>query len=131
MPLTAKVRLFLTAAKDAVVAEGDPGAAFLYAAVGDEIPDAAAEHFGLVDGRIPAPDVDAEAAAKAAADAEAAAKAEAEAKAAAEAEAAAKAAADAEAAAKAAEKEQGDGADKEAPASDNKAAKTSRKKADS
>lgn len=49
----AKVRLYLTAAKDALVSEGDPKGAFLYCAPGDEIPDSAAEKFGLVDGDLP------------------------------------------------------------------------------
>ena len=38
---------------DELVAEGDPRAAFLYAAVGDEIPQSAVEKFGLVDGKLP------------------------------------------------------------------------------
>lgn len=46
----ARERLYLTADKDRVVREGDPKAAFLYAALGDEIPNSAAERFGLVDG---------------------------------------------------------------------------------
>lgn len=46
-------RLFLTACRTALVAEGDPLGATLYAAPGDEIPDSAAEKFGLVDGRLP------------------------------------------------------------------------------
>ncbi len=49
----AKQRLYLTAKKDKVVAEGDKNAAFLYAAIGDEIPDSAAKQFGLVDGGLP------------------------------------------------------------------------------
>lgn len=110
-------RLYLTADKAAVVAEGDERAAFLYATPGDEIPASAAELFGLIDGALPgfdaAAEADAEAAAKAAEEAVAAeaaaaldaahAAAAAEQAAAAEAEAAAKAAeeaAEAEAAAK-------------------------------
>lgn len=50
--MRAQERLYLTAEKDHVVRFGDPLAAFLYAAVGDEIPDSAAEKFGLVDGRL-------------------------------------------------------------------------------
>jgi hypothetical protein len=46
-------RLCLTADKKRVVPEGDPKAAFLYATPGDEIPDSAAEMFGLVDGGLP------------------------------------------------------------------------------
>ena len=48
--MIAKERLYLTADKSKVVAEGDKRAAFLYAAVGDEIPENAAKQFGLVDG---------------------------------------------------------------------------------
>lgn len=48
----ARERLYLTAAKDRLVREGDPKAAFLYAAQGDEIPQSAADKFGLVDGRL-------------------------------------------------------------------------------
>ncbi|MFA6219598.1 MAG: hypothetical protein WC692_07435 [Erythrobacter sp.] len=46
-------RLYLTADKTALVAEGDKRAAFLFAHPGDEI--VAAEHnrFGLVDGALP------------------------------------------------------------------------------
>lgn len=51
----AKERLYLNAAKTAVVANGDPEAAFLYASIGDEIPDSAADRFGLVDGRLKKP----------------------------------------------------------------------------
>lgn len=40
-------RLFLTENKKKVVQEGHKDAAFLYAAPGDEIPDEAAERFGL------------------------------------------------------------------------------------
>lgn len=42
-------RLYLTADKKRVVGEGDPGAAFLYAAVGDELNDADARRYGLLD----------------------------------------------------------------------------------
>jgi len=130
-------KLFLTADKEAVVAEGDDRAAFLYATPGDEIPAEMAQKFGLVDGALPDFDADAaiaeeasriaaemEAAEKAAADLNAAheaARIEAEKAAAAEkvaadkaaAEAAAKAKAEAEAAAKAAEEAAaaGDGAE--------------------
>ncbi len=48
--MRARERLYLTADKSRVVAYGDPKAAFLYAAEGDEIPDSAVEKFGLVDG---------------------------------------------------------------------------------
>jgi len=48
-----KQRLYLTADKAKVVAEGDARAAFLYAVPGDEIPESAAERFGLVDGGLP------------------------------------------------------------------------------
>jgi hypothetical protein len=50
--MKAKVRLYLTASKTALVHEGDPQAATLYAAPGDVIPDTAAERFGLVDGTL-------------------------------------------------------------------------------
>lgn len=50
--MQAKERLFFTADRKRVVAEGDQKAAFLYAAPGDEIPESAAEKFGLVDGRL-------------------------------------------------------------------------------
>lgn len=119
MTMLARMRLCLTAERDELVAENDPRAAFLYAAIGDEIPAEAAARFGLVDGLLPGmPDQAAiaaaaaaaeEAAAKAAADAEAkreadaaeAAKSEADAAAKAEADAAAKAEADAAAKAEA------------------------------
>src|SRR4051812_26203802 len=52
--MQARERLYLTADKDRVVRDGDPKAAFLYAAQGDEIPATAAERFGLVDGRLKA-----------------------------------------------------------------------------
>lgn len=51
--MIAKQRLYLTADKSAVVREGDEAAATLYATPGDEIPDSAAEKFGLVDGGLP------------------------------------------------------------------------------
>lgn len=117
MTMIARMRLCLTAERDALVPDGHQDAAFLYAAIGDEIPDDAAERFGLVDGLLPdhADEAAIEAArlaqedadAKAAADehaqrhAEAAALAEAEAKAKAEADVAAKAEADAAAKAEA------------------------------
>ena len=57
MTMIARMRLCLTAARDALVPDGHQNAAFLYAAIGDEIPDDAAERFGLVDGLLPgAPD---------------------------------------------------------------------------
>lgn len=49
---TARERLYLTADRANLVREGDPKAAFLYAAKGDEIPASAADRFGLVDGRL-------------------------------------------------------------------------------
>lgn len=48
--MLARERLYLTADRKALVAEGDKRGAFLYAAPGDEIPKAAAEQFGLEDG---------------------------------------------------------------------------------
>lgn len=51
--MIAKQRLYLTDNRDALVAEGDERGATLYAAPGDEIPDDAAERFGLVDGDLP------------------------------------------------------------------------------
>lgn len=51
--MVAAMRLCLTADRDELVAEGDPRAAFLYASVGDEIPQSAVEKFGLVDGKLP------------------------------------------------------------------------------
>ena len=116
-------RLYLTADRKRVVGDGDKKAATLYAVPGDEIPQSAADAFGLVDGHLKGFDPDAKAAAeeKAAADAaaaEASAKADAEAKAKADAEAAEAAAkVDAEAAAKEAaagqDKELKTGSDKE------------------
>lgn len=46
--VTAKERLYLTADRSAIVKEGDPKAAFLFAAVGQPISNADAERFGLV-----------------------------------------------------------------------------------
>lgn len=51
--MQARERLFITADKTRLVREGDPKGAFLYAAPGDEIPDSAAEMFGVVDGMAP------------------------------------------------------------------------------
>lgn len=51
--MLAKRRLYLTADKSQLVAEGDPRAAFLYAAAGDEIPDSAAQLYRLVNGDLP------------------------------------------------------------------------------
>ena len=51
--MIAKERLYLTADKKRVVAARDKNAAFLYAAIGDEIPESAAKQFGLVDGGLP------------------------------------------------------------------------------
>lgn len=48
----AKEKLYLTAERTTLVKAGDPRAAFLYCAPGDEIPQSAAEKFGLVDGRL-------------------------------------------------------------------------------
>ena len=50
----AKERLYITADKMRLVAEGDPAGAFLYAAPGDTIPDSAVEMFGLIDGGLAA-----------------------------------------------------------------------------
>jgi len=52
----AKARLFLNAEKNKLVHEDSEEAAFLYAIPGDEIPDSAAEMFGLVDGDLPKPE---------------------------------------------------------------------------
>lgn len=52
MNMVAKERLYLTKDKGRLVGEGDKRAAFLYAAVGDEVPDDAAKRFGLADGRL-------------------------------------------------------------------------------
>jgi outer membrane biosynthesis protein TonB len=48
----ARERLYFTADKGRLVTEGNAEAAFLYAAQGDEIPDSAAERFGIVDGKL-------------------------------------------------------------------------------
>ncbi|MDR6708163.1 hypothetical protein J2X73_002534 [Novosphingobium sp. 1748] len=56
--MVAAMRLCLTADREELVAEGDPRAAFLYASVGDEIPQSAVEKFGLVDGKLPENDGD-------------------------------------------------------------------------
>lgn len=48
-----KQRLYLTADKAKVVADGDPKAAFLYAVPGDEIPESAVKLYGLTDGGLP------------------------------------------------------------------------------
>lgn len=48
----AQQRLYLTAEKDRLVRQDDPAAAFLYCSPGDEIPASAAEHFGVVDGKL-------------------------------------------------------------------------------
>lgn len=107
MPMIARMRLWLTAARDALVPDGHQDAAFLYAAIGDEILDDAAERFGLVDGLLPgAPDEAAIAAARLAEEEEAAKRAAAEQAARDEAAAAAQAEADA-AAAEDAEKVEG------------------------
>jgi len=50
--MQAKERLYLTGDRKALVGEGDKRAASLYAVPGDEIPQSAAERFGLVDGRL-------------------------------------------------------------------------------
>lgn len=50
--MIAKQRLYLNAAKSALVAAGHPDAAQLYCTPGDQIPDSAAERFGLVDGEL-------------------------------------------------------------------------------
>jgi hypothetical protein len=51
--MIAKARLFLNADKTKLVRENTEEAAFLYASPGDEIPESAAEMFGLVDGDLP------------------------------------------------------------------------------
>jgi hypothetical protein len=48
----ARERLYFTGDRQSLVGEGNPNAAFLYAALGDEIPASAAEKFGLVDGKL-------------------------------------------------------------------------------
>jgi sRNA-binding protein len=105
----ARMRLCLTADRAALVPHGHQDAALLYAAIGDEIPDDAAERFGLVDGLIPGHADEAaievarreEEEAKAKVDADAQAKREADAAEAAKADAAAVAKAEADAVAKA------------------------------
>jgi membrane protein involved in colicin uptake len=125
----AKERLFHTADKSKLVRENDAEAAFLYANTGDEIPQSAADMYGLDDGALPGFDADAASDEdKAAADAaikQAEDKAAADAKAAADKAAEDKAAADAKAAAdKAAEdKAAADAANKGGNQSANKAAK--------
>lgn len=52
--MEAKERLYITADKKRLVAEGDPAGAFLYAAPGDTVPESAAAMFGLVEGRLAA-----------------------------------------------------------------------------
>lgn len=48
--MKATARLYLTASKTALVAQGDPRAATLYCIPGDEIPDSAVARFGLIGG---------------------------------------------------------------------------------
>ena len=50
----AQQRLYLNADKTGLVPHGHKDVAFLYAGVGDEIPDSAAKRFGLVDGKLKA-----------------------------------------------------------------------------
>ena len=50
--MQARERLWLTADKQRLVGEGHRDAATLYAAIGDEVPQEAADRFGLVDGCI-------------------------------------------------------------------------------
>lgn len=50
----AQERIYLTADKTMAVAAGDKRAAFLYAAIGDEIPQSAADVLGIVDGKVKA-----------------------------------------------------------------------------
>ncbi|WP_048648956.1 hypothetical protein [Nitratireductor soli] len=107
MTQVAKERLYLTRDRKALVLADDKRAGSLYAVPGDEIPDSAAERFGLVGGLTKA---SAAVAKRAGADAKATAeKVAADAKAAEEKAAAEKAAADAKAA-----------EEKEAAAQDNK-----------
>lgn len=114
----ARERLYLTADRATLVGANSPKAAFLYAALGDEIPDSAAAKFGLVDGRLKAAPAEKTAEQKAAAEKAAAAKAARE-KAAADRAAAKQAAADKAAADKAA-KEKAAAEDKERQAQENK-----------
>lgn len=51
----AKARLYHNADKSKLVHEGNEEAAFLYATPGDEIPESAAEMYGLVNGDLPKP----------------------------------------------------------------------------
>lgn len=51
--MIAAQKLFLTADKSELVADGDRRAAFLYAVPGDEIVPEMAAKFGLVDGALP------------------------------------------------------------------------------
>ncbi len=51
--MQAQERLYLTEKKDKLVGEGDKRASTLYAVPGDEIPDSAAEKFGLKEGKLP------------------------------------------------------------------------------
>ncbi|MFZ5747895.1 MAG: hypothetical protein ACOY45_09605 [Pseudomonadota bacterium] len=51
--MKAMERLYLTADRRALVRQGDPAAATLYAIPGDTIPESTAERFGLVAGRLP------------------------------------------------------------------------------
>lgn len=105
--MIAKERLYLTADRSKVVPQGHKEAKTLYASVGDQIPEEAAERFGLSEGVISAD-------AQKALEADAAAQAEAERKAADDAAAAqAKAEADKKAADDAAAKEAAAAADKE------------------
>jgi len=48
--MKATERIYLNSEKTKAVPEGDPDGAWLWAAPGDDIPDEAAEKFGLVDG---------------------------------------------------------------------------------
>lgn len=57
-------RLYLTADKSKLVADGHPKAKTLYAVPGDEIPQSAVEKFGLVDGHLKGFDPAAEAGSK-------------------------------------------------------------------
>lgn len=51
--MQAQERLYLTEKKDTLVREGDKRARFLYAVPGDEVPNDAAEKFGLKEGKLP------------------------------------------------------------------------------
>lgn len=50
--MEAKERLYLSADHKRLVPEGDPAAAYLYAAPGQPIDDAEAKRYGLVDGKL-------------------------------------------------------------------------------